>query len=49
MKKPILIFVAALIWLPASAQKERQLQEVSVIAIRTTNNAEGYTTNLKRH
>ena len=47
MKKPILIFVAALIWLPASAQKERQLQEVSVIASRTTNNAEGYTTNLR--
>lgn len=29
------------------AQKERQLQEVTVIASRTTNNAEGYTTNLR--
>lgn len=47
MKKPILIFVAALTWLAVSAQKERQLQEVSVIASRTTNNAEGYTTNLR--
>lgn len=46
MKKPILILVAALTWLSVSAQKERQLQEVSVIASRTTNNAEGYTTNL---
>lgn len=47
MKKPILILVAALTWLSASAQKERQLHEVSVIASRTTNNAEGYITNLR--
>lgn len=47
MKKPILIFVAALTWLSADAQMERHLQEVSVIASRTTNNAEGYTTNLR--
>lgn len=47
MKKPILILVAALTWLSAGAQKERQLQEVSVIASRTTNNAEGYTTSLR--
>ena len=33
--------------LPTHAQKEQQLQEVTVVASRTTNNAEGYTTNLR--
>lgn len=47
MKKSILILMAALVWLSASAQREHHLQEVTVIASRTTNNAEGYTTNLR--
>lgn len=32
---------------PTFAQKSKELQEVTVVASRTTNNAEGYTTNLK--
>lgn len=47
MKKSIIILAAALIWLSASAQKEHHLQNVTVVASRTTNNAEGYTTNLR--
>lgn len=47
MKKSIIILAAALIWLSASAQKEHHLQDVTVVASRTTNNAEGYTTNLR--
>ena len=47
MKKLFLILATALIWLSAYAQKEHQLQEVTVVASRTTNNAEGYTTNLR--
>ncbi len=47
MKKLLLILATALIWLSAYAQKEHQLQEVTVVASRTTNNAEGYTTNLR--
>uniref|UniRef100_UPI0025A97490 hypothetical protein n=1 Tax=uncultured Duncaniella sp. TaxID=2768039 RepID=UPI0025A97490 len=47
MKKLILIFATAIVWLSAYAQRERQLQEVTVVASRTTNNAEGYTTNLR--
>lgn len=47
MKKSIIILAAALIWLSASAQKEHHLQDVTVVVSRTTNNAEGYTTNLR--
>ena len=47
MKKLILIFATGIVWLSAYAQRERQLQEVTVVASRTTNNAEGYTTNLR--
>ena len=47
MKKSIIILAAALIWLSASAQKEHHLQDVTVVASRTTNNAEGYTTTLR--
>lgn len=47
MKKIIIALVAVLSVLSAHAQIERQLQEVTVVASRTTNNAEGYTTNLK--
>ena len=47
MKKSIIILAAALMWLSASAQKEHHLQDVTVVASRTTNNAEGYTTNLR--
>ena len=32
---------------PTFAQKSKELQEVTVVSSRTTNNAEGYTTNLK--
>lgn len=47
MKKSIIILAAALIWLSASAQKEHHLQDVTVVASRTTNNTEGYTTTLR--
>lgn len=46
-EKIIIALVAVLSVLSAHAQIERQLQEVTVVASRTTNNAEGYTTNLK--
>ena len=45
--RTILIIFCALLPMAVLAQKERQLQEVTVIASRTTNNAEGYTTNLR--
>ena len=47
MRKLIIILLAVSSILSANAQKERQLQEVTVVASRTTNNAEGYTTNLR--
>ncbi|MDE5800059.1 MAG: hypothetical protein K2H74_03425, partial [Paramuribaculum sp.] len=47
MKKLILILATALAGLSSHAQKEHQLHEVTVVASRTTNNAEGYTTNLR--
>lgn len=47
MKKSIIILAAALIWLSASAQKEHHLKNVTVVASRTTNNMEGYTTTLR--
>lgn len=47
MKKSIIILAAALIWLSASAQKEHHLQDVTVVASRTTNTPEGYTTTLR--
>lgn len=47
MKKSIVLFIAAICTLHGWAQTERQLDEVTVIASRTTNNAEGYTTNLR--
>lgn len=47
MKKSIIILAAALIWLSASAQKEHHLQNVTVVASRTTNTPEGYTTTLR--
>lgn len=46
MKKFIIIAIV-LFPLLAMAQSEKQLQEVTVVASRTTNNAEGYTTNLR--
>lgn len=47
MKKSIIILAAALIWLSASAQKEHHLQDVTVVASRTTNTPEGYTTTIR--
>ena len=47
MKKSIIILAAALMWLSASAQKEHHLQDVTVVASRTTNTPEGYTTTLR--
>lgn len=47
MKKYIIVLVAVFSILPVHAQKEHHIQEVTVVASRTTNNAEGYTTNLR--
>lgn len=47
MKRSILILAAASVWLSVHAHKEHQLQELTVVASRTTNNPEGYTTNLR--
>lgn len=47
MKKFASAFIAAFCMVPAHAQKEQQLQEITVIASRTTNNADGYTTSLR--
>ncbi len=46
MRKILLIFTV-LLPIMAMAQSEKQLQEVTVVASRTTNNAEGYTTSLR--
>lgn len=47
MKKFLFTLIAAFIVLPMQAQKEEQLPEVTVIASRTINTTEGYTTNLR--
>ena len=47
MKNFFLYILAVVFTMTATAQTERQLNEVTVIASRTTNNAEGYTTNLR--
>ena len=47
MKKSVLILIAIITWLSAAAQTERRLNEVTVVASRTTTDAEGYTTNLR--
>ncbi|WP_289739857.1 hypothetical protein, partial [uncultured Duncaniella sp.] len=47
MKHLFIALMAIVSILPAHAQREQQLQEVTVVASRTTNNAEGYTTNLR--
>lgn len=47
MKKIIFALITVISILPAHAQKEQQLNEVTVIASRTTNSAEGYSTNLR--
>lgn len=47
MKKLLSVFFAMLVAMTMTAQNERQLNEVTVVASRTTNNAEGYTTNLR--
>ncbi|MDE6023103.1 MAG: outer membrane beta-barrel family protein [Muribaculaceae bacterium] len=47
MKKLFLIFAMSLLWLSARPQNEHRLQDVTIVASRTTNNAEGYITNLR--
>lgn len=47
MKKILFAFFAVVFAITAVAQTERQLDGVTVVASRTTNNAEGYTTNLR--
>lgn len=47
MKKISLLIMAFAFFITAVGQTERQLDEVTVVASRTTNNAEGYTTNLR--
>ena len=47
MRKLIIVLLAVSSMLSAKAQKEQQLQEVTVVASRTTNNTDGYTTNLR--
>lgn len=47
MKSFLFTLLGVTIGISAIAQNERQLQEVTVIASRTTNNAEGYTTSLR--
>ena len=47
MKKLLSVICAALVSITTYAQSEKQLQEVTVVASRTTNNAEGYTTSLR--
>lgn len=47
MKKILFTLFSVIIGFSAIAQNEQQLQEVTVIASRTTNNAEGYTTSLR--
>lgn len=47
MKQVLFIALLLLVGLRATAQNELQLNEARVVASRTTNNAEGYTTNLR--
>ncbi|WP_302028316.1 hypothetical protein, partial [Bacteroides caecimuris] len=47
MKKLLSVIITALVTMTLAAQTERQLNEVTVVASRTTNNAEGYTTSLR--
>ena len=47
MKRSFTLLISAFCMLISNAQKEYQLNEVTVVASRTTNNAEGYTTNLR--
>ena len=47
MKKLLSAIFAGFVTVTMAAQTEHQLNEVTVVASRTTNNAEGYTTNLK--
>lgn len=47
MKRSFTLLISAFCMLLSNAQKEHQLNEVTVVASRTTNNAEGYTTNLR--
>ncbi len=47
MKKLLSAILAVLVGMSITAQTEKQLQEVSVVASRTINNAEGYTTRLR--
>lgn len=39
MKKSVLILIAIITWLSAAAQTERRLNEVTVVASRTTTDA----------
>ena len=47
MKKLLSVIFAALVSMTMAAQTEHQLNEVTVVASHTTNNAEGYTTRLR--
>ena len=47
MKKILIILLAVIGSLTANARKDKKLQEVTVVASRTINNAEGYTVNLQ--
>lgn len=47
MKKHFLFLLTVVIALSTHAQNEHQLQEVTIVASRTTNNAEGYIANLR--
>lgn len=47
MKKILIILLAVIGSLTANARKDKNLQEVTVVASRTINNAEGYTVNLQ--
>ncbi len=46
--KKILLIVSVLLPLMIMAQSKKQLQELTVIASRTTNNAEGYIANIAK-
>lgn len=47
MKKFLSAILTAAVSMTMAAQTEHQINEVTVVASRTTNNAEGYTTNLR--
>lgn len=47
MKKLLSVIFAVFVTMTMAAQTGRQLKEVAVVASRTTNNAEGYTTSLR--